>query len=356
MAIVAPDHVDLGRDALLVERTQAGDLAAFDDLYRRYFPRLRRFCMRYLDDPADAEEVAQEALARAYRAIASLGGDRRFYPWLSVIAKRLCIDHYRRTSRLELHADVESELFEPAPEERLLAAADYAILEQALDRLNPRHRDVLQRREIEGWSYQRIADAYGVSLGTVEQLLHRARKSLRKSFFELDGERVPAAAGVPVLGWLARRWAHFWTSVQLKTSSAQPLLGSAGGGIAGLAIVVGAAGMGSGLFGGPTHAGTGLTARVPRAAAVEMSRSAPDAAGHAAPASPVSARGRTGGQLPQGRPAAAPPRISSSPGFQIGDGRGNDSAKATGPFDIFPAQPLTDVATLLGDTVREASP
>src|SRR5436305_777163 len=84
------DDVDLDRDTALVERFQTGDEEAFADLYRRYFPRLRRYCVRRLGDPHEAEEAAQEALARAYRALPNLGGDRRFYPWLRVIASNLC--------------------------------------------------------------------------------------------------------------------------------------------------------------------------------------------------------------------------------------------------------------------------
>src|SRR5204862_4279643 len=93
------DDVDLNRDSLLVERFQSGDTEAFDDLYRRYYARLVRFCLRRVGDPHEAEEVAQEAFVRAYRALPRLTGERRFYPWMTVIAGRLCVDSHRRRSR-----------------------------------------------------------------------------------------------------------------------------------------------------------------------------------------------------------------------------------------------------------------
>src|SRR6266513_1518219 len=87
------DDVDIERDAALVQRFQAGDEAAFAELYRRYYARLRRACHRRLGDAFDA---AQAALIRAYRALPRFGGSRRFYPWLRVIADNVCADMRRR--------------------------------------------------------------------------------------------------------------------------------------------------------------------------------------------------------------------------------------------------------------------
>jgi hypothetical protein len=94
------DGVDLDDDRLLVERFQRGDRVAFDELYRRHFTRLRSFCRRRVRDPHTAEEIAQETFARAFVALPRLRGERRFYPWLSVVAGRLCVDHHRRQGRL----------------------------------------------------------------------------------------------------------------------------------------------------------------------------------------------------------------------------------------------------------------
>lgn len=180
------DDVDLVRDRALVQRFQEGDGAAFETLYRRYFPRLKRFCQKRLRDPLDAEDVAQEAFTRALRALPSFAGDRRFYPWMTVIAGRLCVDVHRRRLRANPTADVDLGATDGG-QERIVDAADVVVLSSALGRLAPRHREVLDLRERRDWSYQQIADHYGVTLGTVEALLFRARNALRREFLAAAG-------------------------------------------------------------------------------------------------------------------------------------------------------------------------
>ena len=178
---VAVDDVDLDRDRALVLRAQAGDDLAFASLYNRYQQRLIRFAARRVGNHADAEEIAQEAFARAYRALPDFGAERRFYSWLSVITARLCIDALRRGWRCEVGAIAE-EPFIDTGFDRIERDDDVARIGAAMEQLNPRHREVLELREHEGWAYQRIADHYDVSLGTVEALLWRARKALRREY------------------------------------------------------------------------------------------------------------------------------------------------------------------------------
>jgi RNA polymerase sigma-70 factor (ECF subfamily) len=199
------DDVDLGRDKLLVEQFQAGDVAGFEDLYRRYYARLYRFCLKRVGDSAEAEEVTQEAFARAYTAMPRLAGERKFYPWISVIAARLCLDTHRRRARSVPLPELDLGAVEGDQERVVLQAADRQMLRDAMDRLGPRHQEVLRLREQEGWSYQRIAEYYDVSLGTVEQLLWRARRALRREFEAVAGADARTLAGLPVLGWLLRR-------------------------------------------------------------------------------------------------------------------------------------------------------
>src|ERR1700734_3574359 len=148
------DDVDLDRDRVLVERCQAGDSGAFGNLYARYYERLLRFCLRRLNDRHEAEDAAQEAFARAWKALPNFAGERRFYPWLTVIAGNICTDMLRRRSRstptedLELvsHQAVGSSGSDTA-EEMLIAAVDGDLVNKALDRLSVRHRHVLAMRE-----------------------------------------------------------------------------------------------------------------------------------------------------------------------------------------------------------------
>ncbi len=94
-----PGEVDLDRDRILVARSQAGDGSAFAELSTCYHDRLQRFCYRRLRDGEEAADVAQEAFTRAWRALPAFAGERRFYPWLTVIAGNLCTDCLRKRAR-----------------------------------------------------------------------------------------------------------------------------------------------------------------------------------------------------------------------------------------------------------------
>lgn len=227
--------VDIDADRAIVERVQAGDTAAFDLLYRQYFGRLRAFCLRRVGDAHDAEEIAQEAFAKAYAALPTLTGERRFYPWLSVIAARLCVDHHRREGRTEPTAEVAERAVEGG-QDSVLVELDAAVLRLALARLPERQRKILRLRESEGWTYTRIAAHEGLSVGAVESLLVRARRRLRQEFVTLSGgER--GLVGLPVLGGLWRRAAHLARRATSSPWSAEAA-GMAAGAIGAMAVVV----------------------------------------------------------------------------------------------------------------------
>lgn len=210
--------VDIDADRAAVERFQAGDTAAFDLLYRQYYRRLRAFCQRRVGDAHDAEEIAQEAFAKAFAALPTFAGERRFYPWVTVIASRLCVDHHRRSGRTEPTAELDEGAVDGG-QERVLIDLDTALIRRAMGRLPDRHRDILRLREEEGWSYNRIADHYGISLGAVESLLLRARRRLRQEFVTLSGgER--SLAGLPAVGLL---WRRLQVAARKATGHALPM-------------------------------------------------------------------------------------------------------------------------------------
>ncbi len=216
------DDVDLVRDRALVERFQEGDQAAFDTLYVRYFARLARFCQKRVGDPHEAEEIAQEAFTRALGALPTFEGERRFYPWMTVIAGRLCVDAHRRRGRSEPSSHIDLGVIEGG-QEKIVDAVDVQILATALGRITPRHREVLDFREQQGWSYQQIADHYEVTLGTVEALLFRARKSLKREFMAVvGGDRNWVA--LPVVGGAFGRVASFKAKVEAWVAGVMPAL------------------------------------------------------------------------------------------------------------------------------------
>ncbi|MCU1375744.1 MAG: polymerase subunit sigma-24, partial [Actinomycetia bacterium] len=222
------DEIDLAEDRRLVEAWQAGDATAFDDLYRRYFGRLRGYCERRVGSAA-AEEVAQDAFVKALQALPRLSGERRFYPWLTVIAGRLCIDHHRKHGRIQPCDVVDAGSIDDGHDARLSLQADLDALDRALRRLGPRHAEVLDLRERRGLTYHQIASQLGVPHSTVEALLFRARRALRREFEAVSIERL---AGVPALGWVVTRLGR----VRDRLAGLGPELGALGGTLAAGAV------------------------------------------------------------------------------------------------------------------------
>lgn len=281
--------VDFDRDRALVLRYQGGDETAFDELYRRYFPRLCLYCRRRVHDRHAAEELAQEAFLRALRAMPHFAGERRFYPWMTVIAQRLCIDHHRRCSRVEPSSDIDLGTVE-ADHGAVFAEVDQSMLHEAMCRVAPRHREVLELRERDGWSYLQIAAHLDVPITTVEALLHRARKALRREFLAVSaGTRL---AGLPVIGAaftaIARARARLAAGPGGGTASAAQLAPAAFAGLAVIGLVLVPPG------GDTSQVQTGAPTRQ-RAAVVTSTP-----AGAVAPSDPVTI------------PAAAPPSPSAS--------------------------------------------
>ncbi|MHB1712171.1 MAG: RNA polymerase sigma factor [Acidimicrobiales bacterium] len=196
--------VDVTRDRDLVERCQSGDHQAFDELYIRYHRRLHRYCVQRVGEAHDAEDIVQEAFVRAWRALPRFAGERRFYPWLTVIASNLCVDTLRRRSRqtpVEESRIVSFDTGSYDTEDSVLLEDDSKMVAAAFGKLSSRHQRVLQMREGSDWSYRQIAEHEGLGITAVETLLWRARQALKRQFMLLDGQRekVGALAGLLVV-------------------------------------------------------------------------------------------------------------------------------------------------------------
>lgn len=205
--------VDLARDRELVERCQMGDEGSFAELYERYHRRLLRFCLRRLHSHDDAEEAVQEAFTRAWRALPKFGGDRRFYPWLTVIAGNVCTDMLRRSSRVVPMDEMPHHAVEVDGEDidaELLRQVDLAMATEAFAHLSDRHQRVLRLREGTEWSAQRIAEVEGVAVPAVDTLLWRARQAFKREFAVLsDAGGLAGIIGIGVAALrrgLARAW------------------------------------------------------------------------------------------------------------------------------------------------------
>lgn len=184
--------VDHG-DALLVERTVAGDQRAFELLVIKYQRRIQRLIGRMVRDVDLVEDIAQETFIRAYRALPQYRGDAQFYTWLYRIAVNTAKQFLLQLKRDPLvpeHALASSEdgdeTFssgnEPTTDETpesVLAAKEVGVaVNTALAALPQELREALTLREIEGLSYEEIADAMGCPIGTVRSRIFRAREAI----------------------------------------------------------------------------------------------------------------------------------------------------------------------------------
>ena len=175
-------------DQQLVQRTQRGDLRAFDLLVLKYQGRIAALVSRYVSDPSEVEDVTQEAFIKAYRAIDKFRGDSAFYTWLYRIAanaaKNYLVSRRRRPSadatledaevgqQAELLADVET------PEAVAMGEELAAVVEDALAGLPEELQAALTLRELEGLSYDDIAVALDCPVGTVRSRIFRAREAI----------------------------------------------------------------------------------------------------------------------------------------------------------------------------------
>jgi len=176
-------------DQLLVERVQKGDKRAFDLLINKYQHRIVSLVARYVSDPVEALDVAQEAFIKAYRAIDRFRGESAFYTWLYRIAintaKNWLVARKRRPPLTDIDAadaeqyDLESRLKEQGtPENELLREEIKRTVFETISGLPDDLRTAIMLREIEGMSYEDIAVTMDCPIGTVRSRIFRAREAI----------------------------------------------------------------------------------------------------------------------------------------------------------------------------------
>jgi RNA polymerase sigma-70 factor (ECF subfamily) len=177
-------------DQQLVERAQRGDKHAFELLVAKYQRKLGRLLSRFIRDPAEVEDVAQEAFIKAYRALPSFRGDSAFYTWLYRIgintAKNYLVAMGRRAPTTTEFDSEEAENFEDGdqlrdlntPEAELMTRQIAATVNQAMEELPEELRTAITLREIEGMSYEDIANVMNCPIGTVRSRIFRARETI----------------------------------------------------------------------------------------------------------------------------------------------------------------------------------
>jgi len=174
-------------DLSLVRYAQSGQDRAFDQLVLKYRPRIVELAMRYTRNAADAEDATQETFIKAYRGLRHFRCDCAFYTWLYRIASNCARNVLKARRRDFLKSTIDFAEFRNAahhptrlrdlatPDELALTADIRATVKSALDGLSEEHRTVITLREIDGLSYQEIASAMSVPVGTVRSRVFRAR-------------------------------------------------------------------------------------------------------------------------------------------------------------------------------------
>jgi len=186
-------------DQQLVERVQNGDKHAFDLLVAKYQRKLIRLLSQFVRDPAEVEDVAQEAFIKAYRALHAFRGDSAFYTWLYRIgintAKNYLVSQGRKASTLQGIDTEDAEGFEESsllremdtPESELMSKQIAQTVNQTLEQLPEELRTAIVLREIEGLSYDEIAKIMECPIGTVRSRIFRAREAISEELRPLLG-------------------------------------------------------------------------------------------------------------------------------------------------------------------------
>jgi RNA polymerase sigma-70 factor (ECF subfamily) len=183
---------EIGADRALVERVQRGDKRAFDLLVLKYQHRIVKLVSRYVRDPNEAMDVAQEAFLKAYRALPKFRGDSAFYTWLYRIAINTAKNYLVMLSRRPAEVQVENENGEQqieldsiqkdmdTPEHLILTQEIKDTIVSVIDALPEDLRVAITLREVDGLSYEDIAVAMDCPIGTVRSRIFRAREAIDK--------------------------------------------------------------------------------------------------------------------------------------------------------------------------------
>jgi RNA polymerase sigma-70 factor (ECF subfamily) len=194
-AMQAVPHEDLS----LIEETLAGNQLSFQILVERYQGRMFALVRNYTKSPVEIEDIVQDVFLKAYSRLAGFQQQASFYTWLPRIAINTALDFRKRAGRSPVQGVEDPELAleseaspgrvkTPAPDARMEQEEIAAITQEVLEELPEIFRTVLVLREFEELAYQDIADVLGISIGTVESRLFRARARFRDKLIALHPE------------------------------------------------------------------------------------------------------------------------------------------------------------------------
>lgn len=178
-------------DRALARLAARGDRGALTVLLDRHAAALFNHCRYLVRDIEDAEDIYQETMARAFSSVDSLRDPGAFRGWLFSIARHLAVDLFRgrtRSCALPEGDTLPGGQHEESPLERIEVREEQRAVAQAIGKLTSKHQKLLVLREVDGMTYAEIADHLGVSMGSVESALLRARRRLRVEYERVTGD------------------------------------------------------------------------------------------------------------------------------------------------------------------------
>jgi RNA polymerase sigma-70 factor (ECF subfamily) len=170
-------------DFELAQKAGAGDMAAFEELYRRHFRRVYALCLRMTANPEEAEDLTQETFIQLNKKIGGFRGDSAFTTWLHRMTVNQVLMHFRRRKSRPEFTTTEGEtpvqIVQGTENHNRMPIVDKIVLENAITKLPPGYRAVFVLHDIEGHEHNEVAQMLGISEGTSKSQLHKARLKLR---------------------------------------------------------------------------------------------------------------------------------------------------------------------------------
>ena len=171
-------------DFELAQKSAAGDMAAFEELYRRHFRRVYAISLRMTSNPDEAEDLTQEVFIQLHKKIGSFRGDSAFTTWLHRMTVNQVLMHFRRRKSRPEFTSEEGEspiqIVQGTENQTKMPVVEKIILEDAISKLSPGYRSVFVLHDIEGHEHGEVAEILGISEGTSKSQLHKARLKLRQ--------------------------------------------------------------------------------------------------------------------------------------------------------------------------------
>ncbi|MBF0588415.1 MAG: RNA polymerase sigma factor RpoE [Magnetococcales bacterium] len=194
-------------DALLVKRSQKGDKRAFEILVRRYQGRVASVVSRLVSDPQKVQDLTQESFLKAYRALTKFRGDASFYTWIYRIAINTAKNHLLSKERTIPISNMELEDADrvsshtrnsDTPEQQLLRSEMMDVLQAVLEELSPTMKRAILLRDLEGLTYEEIAEVMECPIGTVRSRIFRGRQEIigrMRKYMGSGGKGAPEPTG-----------------------------------------------------------------------------------------------------------------------------------------------------------------